>query len=336
MPASTKRKVFLATAFVSLAIFSLAAPGCSRHTSPWDGLGGPPRVLVSFAPLYSFAKNVAGNDAAVLSLMTSQGPHEHETVPEDAQKFEKANVFYMIGLQLEKRGLVDRLKENSHNRDAAIVELGETDKLKKRLLKGEEEDEHEHEHGHDDEHGHGHEHGTYDPHVWLGIPEAIIIVETIRDDLMTRDPEHKEGYRERAANYIKQLKALHKYGLAALQKKKNRKLVTMHESLAYFARSFKLDIVGSIQTRPGEEADPQKIAQLVKLCRKENVRVIAVEPQYPESSAEALKKELARKGVKDVRIITLDPLETVTGELHAGVYVRKMRENIDTLRKALP
>jgi ABC-type Zn uptake system ZnuABC Zn-binding protein ZnuA len=324
---SRKRKFCVAVSFVFLAVLLLGWTGCSRAPDPWKGLGGPPRVLVSFAPLYSFAKNVAGDDAAVLPLMTSQGPHEHDTVPEDAHKFQKANIFFMLGLQLEKRGLVDRLKNNSGNRDVDIVELGETKKLKKLLIEDNDEEE--------GDHDHGHEHGKHDPHVWLGIPEAITIVESIRDDLCSRDPNHKEGYQQRAADYIKQLKDLQAYGLKTLGSKKNRKFIAMHESLRYFARCFKLDFVDSIQPRPGEEADAQKIAKLVAVCKKQNVRVIAVEPQYPESSAETLKKELAKKGLKDVTIISIDPLETVTGDLKADFYVNKMRENIDSFRKAL-
>src|SRR5262249_10185314 len=159
---------------------------------------------------------------------------------------------FMIGLQLEKKDLVDRLKKNSHNRDIHIIELGETEKLKKRLIEDEDEHEHAHEeeHGHDHEKGqeeeHGHEHGAHDPHVWLGIPEAIIIVETIRDHLKNQDPAHKQGYQDRAANYIQKLRDLQAYGVEALKNKKNRKLISMHESLRYFARSFDLKVVGTI------------------------------------------------------------------------------------------
>jgi ABC-type Zn uptake system ZnuABC Zn-binding protein ZnuA len=307
----------------------LGFSGCSKAKDPWKGLGGPPRVLVSFPPLYSFAKNVAGDDAAVLSLMISQGPHEHETTQADALKFQKATLFFMIGLELEKDELVDRLKKNSNNRDVRIVELGETRKLELRLLRmagaaKEGKDEH------------GHKHGESDPHIWLGIPEAILMVEKIRDELSDVDPSHKQGYRRRAAEYVKQLQDLQEYGRNTLKGKKTNKLIAMHDSLRYFARSFGLEVVGSIQPRPGVEADGKQMAKLVEVCKKEGVRVIAVEPQYSQGSAERLKKELNNRGIKGVKIITIDPLETAQGKLEADFYVRKMRENLDALKKALP
>jgi zinc transport system substrate-binding protein len=330
------RKVGLGAALVSAVLLGVGFIGCSKANDPWKGLGGPPRVLVSFAPLYSYAKNVAGDDAAVLSLMTSQGPHEHELVSEDALKFRKADLFFMIGLSLEKKDLVERLKKNSGNHEAEIIELGEMKNLK--LLEHEDHDEDEDDHdkkpGHDKEHGH--EHGKHDPHVWLGVPEAIVMVQKMRDELSAKDPSHKKGYEERAADYIKTLKNdVLDYGRKALAKKKNRKLIAMHDSLGYFARTFHLTVVDSIQPRPGEEADAQKIKKLVEECQKHNVRVIAVEPQYSQGHADTLVGELKKRGVT-VKIVTIDPLETVTGELTADFYVRKMRENLDNLSKALP
>ncbi len=323
-----------------LAILAAGFLGCSKTEGPWQGQGGPPRVLVSFPPLYSFTKSVAGKDAAVLCLMVSQGPHEHITDQDDALKFQKADVFLMNGLQLEKRNLVDRLKEISHNQHAQIVELGKSIPQKELLdfVHGEEDegkDEKEGKEGHKHEHEHEHDHGQYDPHVWLGIPEAIHMVEKIRDELVRIDPPHRRGYEERAADYVKQLKDLQAYGKKALAGKKNRKLVAMHDSLRYFARTFDLQVVDSIQPRPGVEADPKKLANLVQTCKKENVRVIAVEPQYQEGPGKVLARELKKQGLKDVEVIVIDPLETAARDLDAGFYVRKMRENIDTLKKAL-
>ena len=44
--------------------------GCSAAVDPWPHVeGGRLKVLVSFPPLYSFAKSVAGPDARVLSVL---------------------------------------------------------------------------------------------------------------------------------------------------------------------------------------------------------------------------------------------------------------------------
>jgi ABC-type Zn uptake system ZnuABC Zn-binding protein ZnuA len=335
------RKIAAGLGLMILGGLTLGSGGCRKGDDPWAGQGGPPRVLVSFPPLYSFTKSVAGNDAAVLCLMVSQGPHEHSPDESDALKFNKANLFIMNGLHLEKKDLVDGLIKSTGNKEIRLVDLGESiekEHAKDRvLLKHEEEEKGK------DEHGHEHEEGEFDPHIWLDLggpgkgakPAVILMVEKIRDELIKADPAHKSSYQQRAADYIQKLEGLRKYGVDAFKGKKNRKIITQHDSLRYFARSFDLELVDSIQPKPGVEADPTQLAKLVEECKEKGVRVIAVEPQYSSSSAETLKRELQSKEIKDVQIVVIDPLETAVGDLDADFYVRKMRENIQNLSKAL-
>src|SRR5207248_10497082 len=87
-----------------------------------------------------------------------------------------------------------------------------------------------------------HEHGM-DPHVWLSPDHAVYLVEGIRDELKGADPAHAADYDRRAAEYVAKLKKLKEDGVALLKDKKDRKLVTFHDSMAYFAKSFDLNIV---------------------------------------------------------------------------------------------
>jgi zinc transport system substrate-binding protein len=324
----TIRKFGLRCLTVSLsALFSIL--GCSTAKDPWaDVPGGPPRVLTTFPPLYCFAANVAGDKAAVLSLLDQTGPHGFEPRAEDALKLRKANLLLVNGLGLDD--FIGRLVKQSANKSLAVVDLG------KKL----EDDHHElllpmAEHKHENGGGHKHHHhGEHDPHVWLGIPQAVEMVKIIKKALQEKAPANAAAYEKNAADYVKELEGLQEEGKKQLKAKKNRKLITHHESLAYFADSFGLEIVGSIQIRPGVEADASQRARLVKLCKEKGVRVIAVEPQYSKESAEALQKQLRRDGI-ELEIVEVDPLETARGELGPDFYVTKMRENISKLAKAL-
>jgi ABC-type Zn uptake system ZnuABC Zn-binding protein ZnuA len=114
----------------------------------------------------------------------------------------------------------------------------------------------------------------------------------------------------------------------------------MHDSLGYFADAFGLKVVGSIQIRPGVEGDPRALAQLVEACEKNHVRVIAVEPQYPKKSAEVLQKHLREKNLT-IELVEIDPLETApvagsNGNPDPAYYMKRMKQNIDDLAKALP
>jgi ABC-type Zn uptake system ZnuABC Zn-binding protein ZnuA len=312
-------------------VLAMAVPvaGCGRPPSPWKE-GVPVRVVVTIAPLASFVKNVAGDHADVRVLCAETGPHEKKYDVQDALQFREADLFFAVGLGLDEK-FADELSAKSHNAKLRYVKLGERlpEKLKLHAGHGEKEEGKE---------GHDHDHGEIDPHVWLGIPQAVAMVETIRDELKKADKGHAEEYDAGAKRYIESLNNLLKDGKAQLAEKKDRKIVSFHDSLAYFAKSFGIEVVAAIEGGPGDEPSAGRMTQLVELCKEKKVRVIAVEPQYPKStSATVLRGALKAKGV-EVQLVEVDPLETADPEKlkDSRWYESKMRRNVEELAKALP
>ena len=304
----------------------LPLAGCNRD-SGWPDRPGP-KVVTSFAPVYCFAANVAGDDAVVKNLMTTTGPHEFNPTDVEARLIREADLFFVSGLGLDN-GVGEALKTGSGNRKLTLVALG--DRLPAdQLLEG--ECHHDHDHGHA-----GHDHGT-DPHVWLSPDFAVLMTETIRDELKAADPPHAANYDRRAAEYVAKLRKLKADGQELFKGKTDRRFVTFHESLAYFARSFDLTVAGVIQKKPGVEPNSEELKQLIATCRDGKVRLIAVEPQYTaNTSAKTVLNELTRKGqVPDAALVEIDPLETVVPDaLTPDWYERKMRANIEALAKAM-
>jgi ABC-type Zn uptake system ZnuABC Zn-binding protein ZnuA len=300
----------------------------------WDGPS--PRVVVTFPPLYSFVKGVGGDHVTVRCLCTTTGPHHYEVSAQDHQLVRDADLLFALGLTLDEK-FADALAKDGRANRFHYIKLGES--LDKKLLLPMEHHE-EHAKGKDgkgEKEEHEHEHGAYDPHVWLGIPQAIAMTELIRDELKKADPAHAADYDRNAAAYVQTLKETLAYGRDMLGAKKNRKLITFHESLQYFARNFDLTIVDTMEEGPGDEPRGGRMIQLIDNCVKEGVGVIAVEPQYPKTtSAQVLQDEL-RKKKHEVKLVEVDPLETAEPkELNDSWYVRKMRENIDNLAQGLP
>lgn len=319
---------------VSASLLSLLAFGCRKAEDPWKEVaGGPTRILVTIPPLYCFTKAVAGDDAAVVCLLDKQGPHGYEPAADDSLKARGADLFFYVGMDIDD--FAQKVVNASGNQKIELVAVAEKALPKKMLLAA---DAHGHDHEEMEKGGehHHHHHGEHDPHVWLGVPQAIKMVEFIRDKLQIVNPAKKAGFAQRAAAYVKQLQELEKLAEKALAGKKNRKFIATHDALRYFASGFKLEVLDSIQPRPGMEAEAAKLLKLVKLCEKENVRVIAVEPQYPRTAAENLAAQLKRKDIT-IKLADVDPLETVpAGELEPRYYLDRMRANIDNLAKALP
>lgn len=303
--------------------------GCSAGPDPWGDRAGP-KVLAYFPPLYSFAASVAGDHAQVQSLITHVGPHHFDPSTRDARRLQKADLFFTIGLGLDN-AITTKLAQSSGNKSLHLRPLGELlpkDTLREggcECCKNKGQD-----------HNHHHEHGNYDPHVWLGIPEAIRMIEGVRDELCKIDSAHAAEYQQRAAEAVARLQKLMNDGKAQLAAKSEKpKLITFHDSLHYFARSFGIEVLDSIEA-PGQEPSPKKLNNIVETCRKHGVRLIAVEPQYPShTSARVILEELKRHGI-DAAFVEIDPLETADQkDLTADYYERKMRQNIANLAAAL-
>src|SRR5207253_2361456 len=150
---------------VAASLFLAGCNGCS----PSGGDGWPdrpgPKVAASFAPIQCFALNVAGDDAVVRPVMTTQGPHEFTPGPADIRMIARADLFVINGLQLDDRP-ANQMVSGSGNKGVRVVNLGA--KLPEAMLREGEKEEHGHE-GHDQKHeGHHHEHGAHDPHIWMG------------------------------------------------------------------------------------------------------------------------------------------------------------------------
>src|SRR5262245_49770549 len=213
VPAMSRRIPLLAGLGLALAVAVL--PGCSGPPDPWPEKPGP-RVLTSFTPLYCFALNVAGDDASVLCASTDTGVHHFDPSPQQAMALRRADIFLINGLDLDNDA-AKKMAKSSRNRDLRIIEVAKaipTSELREGMCTC------GHEHGEAEKNDPNHVH--YDPHVWLGIPKAIKMVEKICDVLKEKDPEHAKGYDERAATYIERLKALQEEGKLMLAAKKDR------------------------------------------------------------------------------------------------------------------
>src|SRR5262245_15286578 len=309
-------------------LLSLLAPvGCQTDAGDekWPE-GSKPKVLVSFPPLFSFAVNVAGDDAVVKSFLTTTGPHADSDPP--ANRIEmaiKADLFIVNGLALE--GELPRKIGRKAGKQWQVVALGERID-KNELLEGV----CHHEHAKNDP---DHHHGP-DPHIWLDARKAKVMVNAIRDELKRRDAGHAAGYDQRAAAYCQRLDQLHKEGEALFKDKKQKRFISFHDSLQYFAQCYGVQVADAIQVDPGVEPSLEKMKQIVQRGKKEKITVMAVEPQFPSTtSARAIRQALHDEGIEAV-FAEIDPLETADAkDLGPELYEQRMRQNLQNLEKAL-
>lgn len=302
-----------------LALLSL--PLTARAQTP---AATPLKVVATFSVLGDLTQAVGGDS---IQLTTLIGPgvdaHTYDPSPADLAMLEGADVIVENGLGFEP--WLDNFLDSTNFQGGRIIA---SDGITPRHA---DEDEHEGEDAHDEEHGHGGD----DPHVWHSVPNAITMVENIRDGLKTADPDRASAYDANAKAKIADLQALDAWvrEQVATLPEERRKLVTSHDTFGYFADTYGFQIIGtalgSLSTEAGDPSARQ-IAQLVHQIQEAGVPAIFAENVANPDLMEAIAAEA---GVALAPSLYSDALGApgTPGDTYDGM----MRSNVATIVQAL-
>ena len=72
---------------------------------------------------------------------------------------------------------------------------------------------------------------------------------------------------------------------------KGTKVVTYHRSFPNFAERFGLDIIGYVEPRPGIPPTPQHTLDLINEMKRQNVKLVLVEPYFDLKTPNAIGRE---------------------------------------------
>jgi ABC-type Zn uptake system ZnuABC Zn-binding protein ZnuA len=135
-----------------------------------------------------------------------------------------------------------------------------------------------------DVHPYGNSHYLLDP------VNAETVAQTIADALCGVDHEHCDAYQSRAREFRATIDAKLPEWQSLLGPARDRKVVTYHKNFDYFARRFGLEVVGTLEPKPGIPPSPAHLAALIPRMKAQDVRLIIAEPnrerQNPEFVAE--------------------------------------------------
>ena len=105
-----------------------------------------------------------------------------------------------------------------------------------------------------------------------------------------------------------------------------RKIVTYHESWPNFAKRFNLDVVGYIEPRPGIPPSPSHTIELIQMMRRDNVKVILVEPYFDLKTPNSVARGAGAQVVVG--------LPSVGGEKEVTDYFKLFDYDMNLLTKA--
>jgi len=269
-------------------------------------------VVASTTDLASIAAAVGGDAIDVTSINRGAAdPHFVEVLPSYMVRVKKAQVYLMVGLDLDRwaQPIIDGSRNSKLivvdcSRDIPPLEVA-TGKVDASM---------------------GDVHPRGNPHYWLDPDNGKIIAATIEDALTRADPGNAANYRsgrERFDAAIEQKKAAWKTAAAPLS---GLKIVTFHNSWPYFCRCFGIDVVGFVEPWPGIEPTPSHTAALIETMKAQHVHIIGVEPYFSKRTPETIARATA------ARVVDLPP--SVGGAAGATDYFALFDELIGRLTTA--
>jgi ABC-type Zn uptake system ZnuABC Zn-binding protein ZnuA len=250
--------------FVLAALLALAAPVFAQERV---------QVVTTTTDLRSLAEAVGGDRIVAASLVPPNlDAEEYQPKPQDVMRLKQARLLVRVGLDydlwldrlLVQAGRPEISRGGPSYVDAsfaiAVLEL-------RGMSVGP---------------GDGHAHGTGNPHYWLDPKNAETITANILEALARIDPPNAKTYEANRQAFLARLNAKLTEWESRLSALKDMSIVAYHNSWPYFARRFRLNVIGFIETKPGVPPTPSHLAQIVRDIRARGARIILREPQEPE------------------------------------------------------
>ncbi len=264
-------------------------------------------VFVSVLPQQYFVERIAGDRAAVTVLVPpGSPPATYDPTPRQVNAIGKADVWFRIGVPFENSFLPE-IRDNLPN--LRIVDTRQGIDLRSLEDHSHDEGEHEEEENHGDEEHHGddehhdgdhEESGAIDPHIWLGPEEVQRQAATIRDTLVSIDPDNSDAYRQGYEAFMADVTDLQAELETTLAPLRGESFFVYHPSFGYLLDGYGIEQV-AIETGGGEPT-PQQMRELIRRGQEEDVSVVFVQPEFSQTAARRVAEAL------DAEMIEVNPL----------------------------
>jgi ABC-type Zn uptake system ZnuABC Zn-binding protein ZnuA len=166
-------------------------------------------------------------------------------------------------------------------------------------------------------------HPAGNPHYWLDPSNGRKIAAAIRDKFSEMSPADKAYFAQRYSDFDKRLADAEKRWDAAMAPYKGTKIVTYHRSWPNFVDRFGLDTIGYVEPKPGIPPSPSHTLELIDEMKRQNVKVILVEPYFDLKTPQSIANQVGGK------VLVLAP--SVGGTKEATDYIQLFDYDVNTL-----
>ena len=270
--------MLLRLAIALLLVVVVAVVGCGEDDG--GAAAGSVTVVATTTQAADLARNVGGENVEVVGLLApNSDPHEYEVRPRDLEVLARADLVVRSGGDLDE--WLGEAIEGAGG-DAPVLTLSD----------------------------HVRASGD-DPHWWQDPRNAMRAVAAIERSLSDVDPGRADAYAADAGRYTARLQRLDRAVAACIAKvpAAQRKLVTTHDALGYYARRYGIEVIGAVIPSLSTSGQPSagETAELVRTIRDEDVKAIFAESSVNAKVEQAIARETGATVGRPLWADTLGP-----------------------------
>ena len=277
------------------------------------------RVITTTEDLAAIVREVGGDKVTVESIARGkQDPHFVEPKPSFILKLNQADLLVVVGRELEAAWLPPLITQSRNGKiqpgsagylDASqnvrILDLP-TGQITRAM---------------------GDVHPQGNPHYWLDPGNGRRIAQNVQARLAQLAPADAAYFAQRYQEFDRKLRDAEARWKAAAAPARGLKIVTYHRSWSNFADAFGLDVIGYVEPKPGIPPSPAHTLTLVQEMKRQNVKIILVEPYFDLKTPNAIARDTG------ARVVVLPP--SVGGVGGVADYIQLFDYDIKALTDAI-
>ena len=267
-----RRSSWLYFAFSALILLSTLA-ACGDGNNESDKL----KVVTTVSPITSIVENIGG-DRIELEGVVPEGVNSHifEPQPSLARLLADADLIIANGLFLEQPTL--ELAAANKKDETPILLLGDRSITREQW---------QFDFSFPESDGHP------NPHLWPDPKLGLKYAELTQEQLASLDPDNADYYEENLEAFRERIDAMD----AAIRQSvatipvENRRLVTYHDSWAYFALSYGMEVIGAVQPSDFAEPSAREVAELIDQVKELGLPAVFGSEEFPSDVLETIARE---------------------------------------------
>ena len=279
---------------------------------------GKLNIVTATQDLGALVTEVGGDKVNVLAIAKGyQDPHFVEAKPSFLLNLRRADLLVVVGLELEIGWLPPLINQCGNpkiqpasvgyfdaSRYAEILEIP-TAQVSRAM---------------------GDVHPQGNPHYWLDPQNGLRVAQGLAQKLSQMSPGHAGYFNQRLEDFRKRLTVAERRWDEQMKPYRGRKIITYHQSWPNFVKRFGLQVADYVEPRPGIPPSPAHVVELITLMKRQNVKLILVEPYFDLKTPQSVARETGGQ------VVVLMP--SVGGNKEAGDYIQLFDYDVNQLVKA--